>query len=67
MRALHVPLAPDAVERLAQRARVERRTPQDQAAVILEQALGIRDRAPEGRIDSAAPAEPQTMQEGEQR
>lgn len=55
MRALHVPLAPDAVEKLADRARLERRTPQEQAAVILEESLGLRSRAT-GETDR--PAEP---------
>lgn len=57
-RGLYVPLAPDAVEKLADRARLERRTPQEQAAVILEESLGLRSRAtgertPQGVDDQA--------------
>jgi hypothetical protein len=43
MRLLYVPLSDDALKLLRQTAEEARRRPQDQAAVLLENALGLRD------------------------
>jgi hypothetical protein len=39
---LFVPVSRDALERLCRRASFERRRPQDEAAILIEQALGLR-------------------------
>ena len=39
---LYVPISDEALERLCQQAGRERRRPQDEAASLLEQALGLR-------------------------
>ncbi len=43
MRLLYVPLSDDALKRLRETAEEARRRPQDQAAVLLERALGLRE------------------------
>lgn len=40
-RLLYVPLSPEALEEIDRRARLERRRPQDEAAVVIERALGL--------------------------
>ena len=47
MRLLYVPLSDDALKRLREAAEEARRRPQDQAAVLIENALGLNqpDRA----------------------
>jgi hypothetical protein len=40
--SLYVPITNEGMERLREIARQERRRPQDQAAVLLESALGVR-------------------------
>ena len=40
--SLYVPITNEGMERLREVARQERRRPQDQAAVLLESALGVR-------------------------
>ncbi len=42
MRLLYVPVSQDALDTLVAQARLEHRRPQDQAAVLLERALGLR-------------------------
>jgi len=43
VRLLYVPLGDAALQQLHERALAERRRPQDEAAVLLERALGLRD------------------------
>jgi len=40
-RLLYVPLSPEALDEIDRRARLERRRPQDEAALLLERALGV--------------------------
>ena len=44
MHKLYVPLSHEALEQLCERASFERRRPQDEAAVLLEQALVSQQR-----------------------
>ena len=56
MRLLYVPLTDDALRRLRETAEDARRRPQDQAAVLLERALGLR---PAAEAAAILPAEPE--------
>lgn len=52
MRAVSVPLGPDAQVRLRELAVSERRSPRQQAAILLERALGLTTEPPrEGQTD----------------
>jgi len=41
MRLLYVPLTRPVIDALLDRARIQRRRPQDEAAILLERALGM--------------------------
>jgi len=57
------PLTPDQFIRLAENLNSKaRRRPQDQAAVLLERALGIRSPEPATRTDSGNPARAVALQ-----
>jgi hypothetical protein len=61
MQKLYVPITPAALDELMRRAADERRRPQDQAAVLLEAALGVSTMgqpapAPRGSREEAADA-----------
>jgi hypothetical protein len=51
---LYVPLSIAALQELQRRSVIERRRPQDEAAVIIERALGVV-------LDEVAPAEARTL------
>ena len=52
---LFVPVTPEAIEILGQRARAERRRTQDEAAILLERALGLgRGPNAEATVDTDA-------------
>lgn len=55
-RLLYVPVAPAALEELCRRAERERRRPQDEAALLLERALGVQDAAGRAASGEAAVA-----------
>jgi hypothetical protein len=49
---IFVKLSPDALKALVSRAQSERRRPQDEAGLIIEEALGIRKRSIPGHADT---------------
>ncbi len=49
---LFVPVKPEALEELRRRADAERRRPQDEAAILLERALGLRRGCGEGKSEA---------------
>jgi hypothetical protein len=55
-RFLYAPINPKALEQLTRRANHQRRTPQNEAALLLERALEINDR-PGERANLREPAD----------
>ena len=42
MRHLYVPIGPEVLQELSRRAQLERRHPRQEAAILIERALGLR-------------------------
>jgi hypothetical protein len=58
MRLLYVPLTDDALKLLRAAAEDARRRPQDQTAVLLEHALGLRDDEPDAALQLTTAPDP---------